>query len=64
MNHYALEVMARERLATLRQAAERHSAIRTATRPRRAIRLVVGRAMIRLGTRALGREYEGLATRA
>jgi hypothetical protein len=55
LNHYAVEVLARDRLAERRQAATRHTLVRTAARPRAVIRVVVGRALIRLGTRALGR---------
>lgn len=55
LNHYAVEVLARDQLAERRQAAARHTLVRTAARPHAVIRAVVGRALIRLGTRALGR---------
>jgi hypothetical protein len=64
LNHYAVEALAHDRLATLREAAARQSLIRTATRPRPVIRIAVGLALIRLGARALGREHVRLATRA
>jgi hypothetical protein len=54
MNHYAVEILARDRLAERRQAAARHTQVRAA-RPRAVIRVAVGRALIRLGTRTLGR---------
>jgi hypothetical protein len=54
VNHYAVEILARDRLAELRHAAARHTLVRS-SRPRAAIRVAVGRALIRLGTRTLGR---------
>jgi hypothetical protein len=54
LNHYAVEVLARDQLAERRQAAARHTLARAA-RPRAVIRVAVGRALIRLGTRTLGR---------
>jgi hypothetical protein len=54
LNHYAVEILARDRLAERRQAAARHTLVRAA-RPRAVIRVAVGRALIRLGTRTLGR---------
>jgi hypothetical protein len=62
LNHYAVEILARDRLAERRQSAARHTLARTATRPRAVIRATVGLALIRLGTRALGHDHARLAT--
>jgi hypothetical protein len=64
LNPYAVEMLARDQLATLRRAAARQALIRTAARPRPVIRVMVGLALIRLGARALGSEHARLATRA
>jgi hypothetical protein len=64
LNHYAVEVLARDRLAERRQAATRHTLVRAAARPRAALRVAVGLALIRLGTRALGSATPSLVSRA
>jgi hypothetical protein len=64
LNSYAVEMLARDQLAELRRAATRHHVIRTAMPPRRPIRLVVGMALIRLGTLAVGRGQRVVASRA
>jgi hypothetical protein len=64
LNHYAVELLVHDRLAERRQAAARHALALTAMRPRAVIRAVVGLALIRLGTRALGQDHARLASRA
>jgi hypothetical protein len=64
LNHYAVEVLARDRLAERREAAARHTLVRAAAPPRGLIRVVVGLALIRLGTRALSSGTPSLASRA
>jgi len=54
MNEYALEVLARERLAELRANAERVSGARLGRRAPRPLRVAVGHALIRVGRRLQG----------
>ena len=61
MNHYALELMARQQIAERHAGAARHEMIRAAAPPRRPLRVAIGLALIRLGTRALGPTHRRLA---
>ena len=51
MNEYALETLARERLAELRALAERAARARGGAPASRPLRAALGRALIRLGHR-------------
>jgi len=62
MNLYALELMAREQIAERQAGAASYEMARAATTPRRPLRIAVGLALIRLGTRALGPTHRRLAT--
>jgi hypothetical protein len=58
MNEYALEILARDRLAELRAASERTNLARAGGRGPRPLRAVLGHALIRLGHRLRGaRDY-------
>jgi hypothetical protein len=54
MNEYALEVLARDRLAELRATRERASWARATAAASPALRVAVGGALIRLGRRLQG----------
>jgi len=54
MNEYALEILARDRLAELRAAAELANRVRAARPVSRPLRVVLGQALIRLGHRLQG----------
>jgi hypothetical protein len=54
MNEYALEVLARERLAELRANRERMNHWRAPERPWRPLRVALGHALIRWGCRLQG----------
>ena len=54
MNEYAIEILARERLAELRANAERASEARLGRRASRPLRVAVGQALIRVGRRLQG----------
>lgn len=57
VNGYALELLAREQLATLRAAAAAHQLARAGA-ARRPLRVALGRALVNLG-RAVGGGLEG-----
>lgn len=61
VNLYVLEALSRDRLAELRAGAAAHGLARAAVPLRRRLRSGVGRALIRLGTWALGRGHGSLA---
>jgi hypothetical protein len=61
MNGYALELMTRQLIAERHAGAARHEMVRTAAPPRRPLRIAIGLALIRLGTRALGPTHRRLA---
>ena len=61
MNGYALELMARQQIAERHAGAARHEMVRAAAPPPRPLRIAIGLALIRLGTRALGPTYRRLA---
>lgn len=63
LNLYTLEALAGQRLAELRSRAERHDRLRAAAAPRRPVRVRLGLALIRLGTRALAGRGHALAPR-
>jgi hypothetical protein len=63
MNSYALEALAREHLGELHARAERAQRARAAASPRPPLRVALGLALIRLGTRALGSTHRALAAR-
>src|SRR5206468_1037734 len=72
MNEYALEILARDRLAELRAAAELANRVRAARPVSRPLRVVLGQALIRMGHRLQGvrrsprrvrRGWRGQATR-
>jgi hypothetical protein len=54
MNEYALEVLARDRLAELRAASDRVCWARATMAPSRPVRVALGEALIRLGRRVQG----------
>ena len=54
MNEYALEVLARDRLAELRVTGERASWVRATAAAARPLRVAAGGALIRLGRRLQG----------
>jgi len=54
MNEYALEVLARDRLAEMRARAAQSSRVRAASPAARSLRAVLGHAIIRLGCRVQG----------
>jgi predicted Zn-dependent protease len=54
MNEYALEILAQNRLAELRAAAELASRVRAARPVSRPLRVVLGQALIRMGHRLQG----------
>jgi hypothetical protein len=54
MNEYALEVLARDRLAALRATRERASLARAAAAASHPLRAALGGALIRLGRRLQG----------
>jgi hypothetical protein len=54
MNEYALEILARDRLAELRAGAELANRIRAARPVSRPLRVVLGEALIRMGYRLQG----------
>ena len=54
MNEYALEVLARERLAELRANCERLNLTRAPGRASRPLRVALGHALIRWGRRLQG----------
>jgi hypothetical protein len=62
MNDYALELMARQQIAERHAGAARREMARPAAPARRPLRITIGLALIRLGTRALGPAHRGLAT--
>jgi hypothetical protein len=62
MNLYAAEALSRQYLAELRASAERQNLARVARRPRRPLRLALGHALIRMGTRLLGGLTEARAS--
>ena len=64
MNEYALEVLARDRLAELRANGERVIAASLGRRSPRPLRVAVGHALIRIGRRLQGPRRYSLATRA
>ena len=53
MNEYCLQMLTRERLRELRAAAHAE-AIRGLAHPRTPLRIVLGQALVRLGTRLAG----------
>jgi hypothetical protein len=63
MNGYALEVLARQQIAELHAGAALYELARAAAPPRRSLRVVVGLALIRLGTWALGPAHRTLSPR-
>ena len=64
MNEYALEVLARERLAELRANAEHASRAKLGRRASRPLRVAVGHALIRVGRRLQGPRRYSWATPA
>jgi hypothetical protein len=62
MNGYALELIARQQIAERHASAARHEMVQAMAPPRRALRIAIGLALIRLGTRALGPTHRRLAT--
>jgi len=54
MNEYALEALARDRLADLRANAQRAKESRLGGRSSRPLRVAVGHALIRMGRRLQG----------
>jgi hypothetical protein len=54
MNEYALEILARDRLAELRAGAELANRVRAASPVSRPLRVVLGEALIRMGYRLRG----------
>jgi hypothetical protein len=54
MNEYALEVLARDRLAELRANAQRANESRWGRRSSRPLRVAIGHALIRMGRRLQG----------
>jgi hypothetical protein len=54
MNEYALEVLARDRLAELRANAQRAKESRWGRRSSRPLRAAIGHALIRMGRRLQG----------
>ena len=61
MNGYVLELMARQQIAERHAAAVQYEMVRAAAPPRRPLRIAIGLALIRLGTRALGPAHRRLA---
>lgn len=57
MNTYALEVIARDRLAELRERGERASRVWAERRASRPLRAALGHALIWMGRRLQVREY-------
>jgi membrane protein DedA with SNARE-associated domain len=58
MNEYVLEVVARDRLAEMREAAARSHRVRAARRASRPMRIALGHGLIRIGRRLQGvRDY-------
>jgi hypothetical protein len=64
LNAYTVEALAHGHLVELRRTAARLALVRAGRRPRRGVRVVLGEVLIRLGTRALGREQPVLVSRA
>ena len=64
MNSYAIEALARHQIEELYATAARLHQARAAAGPRRSLRVALGLALIRLGTRALGSGRRTLAPRA
>jgi hypothetical protein len=62
MNEYALEVLARDRLAELRATGGRAIWARAGRRRRRPLRVALGHALIRLGRRLQHRREYALVT--
>ena len=62
MNAYALELMVREQIADRHAGAALREMVRAAAPRRRSLRVALGLALIRLGTRTLGRTHRRLAT--
>jgi hypothetical protein len=63
MNHYSLELIARQQIAERHAGVALYELARAAAPPRRSLRVVVGLALIRLGTRALGPAHRTLSPR-
>jgi hypothetical protein len=63
MNEYALEVLARERMGELRAEANRSHQRRALRPPSRPLRIVLGRALIRMGRRLQGLRRPSLPDR-
>ena len=63
MNEYALEVLARERLAELRANGERVSEAKRGRPAPRPLRVAVGHALIRMGRRLQGTQSSALRSR-
>jgi hypothetical protein len=61
LNGYALEVLARDRLTELRTDAELRESLRET--PATPVRVVLGLALIRVGSWTLGRAHRSLALR-
>ena len=64
MNEYALELLARDRLAELRANGHRVSESRLGRRSSRPLRVAFGHALIRMGRRLQGTRRYSLATPA
>lgn len=62
LNVYTADLLAQSHLAELRAAAERHSLARLARPSRQPLRLALGHALIRMGTRLLGGFTEARAS--
>jgi hypothetical protein len=62
MNGYVLELMVRQQIAERHAGAARLEMLRSAAPPRRPLRIVIGLALIRLGTWTLGNTHRRLAT--
>ncbi len=63
MNSYAIEVLARYQLEERYASAAQFHRARAAAGPRRSLRIVLGQALIRVGTRALGPTHRPLTPR-